>query len=100
MIFKSSLLKIVSINYNKLSFIYPSDIKAIGKVLYTKYIILFQLSALILLVAMIGAIVLTLRYKKKQNIKYQNINKQMLRNKKNSIKLCKVKNYEGLKIYK
>tara|TARA_B110000438_G_C15630630_1_gene570843 strand:- start:630 stop:920 length:291 start_codon:yes stop_codon:yes gene_type:complete len=49
--------------------------KLIGSVLYTKYFFLFQLSGLILLVAMIGSITLTLRQRgksKKQNIIKQN----------------------------
>lgn len=49
--------------------------KLLGGVLYTKYFFLFQLSGLILLVAMIGSITLTLRQRgkaKKQNISYQN----------------------------
>jgi NADH-quinone oxidoreductase subunit J len=49
--------------------------EAIGRVLYTDYIFFFQLAGLVLLVAMIGAIVLTLRHKpgvKRQNIGQQN----------------------------
>ena len=56
----------------------PSDVsntQALGLVLYTKYIHYFQLSSLVLLVAMVGAIVLTLRHKvsvKRQDINVQN----------------------------
>ena len=52
-----------------------SNTEALGLVLYTKYIHYFQLSAMILLVAMIGAIVLTLRHKarvRRQDINVQN----------------------------
>jgi NADH-quinone oxidoreductase subunit J len=52
-----------------------SNTEALGLVLYTKYIHYFQLSSMILLVAMIGAIVLTLRHKvsvKRQDINVQN----------------------------
>ena len=52
-----------------------SNTEALGLVLYTKYIHYFQLSAMVLLVAMIGAIVLTLRHKatvKRQDINVQN----------------------------
>ena len=47
----------------------------IGKVLYTKYLLGFEIAAIILLVALIGAIVLTLRERK--DAKYQNISKQV-----------------------
>jgi NADH-quinone oxidoreductase subunit J len=52
-----------------------TNTEALGLVLYTKYIHYFQLAGLVLLVAMIGAIVLTLRHKayvKRQNIDVQN----------------------------
>src|SRR5262249_36208663 len=52
-----------------------TNTEALGLVLYTKYIHYFQLAGIVLLVAMIGAIVLTLRHKayvKRQNIDVQN----------------------------
>jgi NADH-quinone oxidoreductase subunit J len=52
-----------------------SNTAAIGDLLYTKYILFFQIAAFILLVAMIGAIVLTLRHKPK--VKRQNIAEQV-----------------------
>ena len=58
----------------------PSDMpntQALGVILYDNYILIFQLSGLILLVAMIGAIVLTLRHR--QDIKRQDILEQMYR---------------------
>jgi NADH-quinone oxidoreductase subunit J len=54
-----------------------SNTEALGLVLYTKYIHYFQLSGMVLLVAMIGAIVLTLRHK--ANVKRQDINVQNAR---------------------
>ena len=51
--------------------------KIIGNILYTDYFLLFQLSGIILLVAMIGSIYLTLR--KRKGIKKQNIYKQILK---------------------
>jgi NADH-quinone oxidoreductase subunit J len=52
-----------------------SNTAAIGALLYTRYIFFFQMAGLVLLVAMIGAIVLTLRHKagvKRQDISVQN----------------------------
>ena len=54
-----------------------SNTEALGLVLYTKYIYYFQLAGMVLLVAMIGAIVLTLRHK--ANVKRQDINVQNAR---------------------
>ncbi len=54
-----------------------SNAEAIGQVMYTEYLLLFQLAGIILLIAMIGAIVLTLR--KRPNVKRQNIAKQTAR---------------------
>ena len=51
--------------------------KVIGNILYTDYFLLFQISGIILLVAMIGAIFLTIR--KREGIKKQNIYKQILK---------------------
>jgi NADH-quinone oxidoreductase subunit J len=51
-----------------------SNTEALGRVLYTDYVFLFQTAGLILLVAMIGAIVLTLRDRKTS--RHQNIQKQ------------------------
>jgi NADH-quinone oxidoreductase subunit J len=52
------------------------NIQAIGQLLYTRYLFVFELAGLVLLVAMIGAIVLTHRNRggvRKQNVKYQNM---------------------------
>ena len=67
--------------------------RALGKVLYTDYIYLFQCAGLILLVAMIGAIVLT--HRKRDNVKKQDAIKQVLRNKEDSIKISKINIGDG-----
>jgi NADH-quinone oxidoreductase subunit J len=67
---------------------------ALGLVVYTDYLLLFQLAGLILLVAMIGAIVLTLRHRK--DVKRQNVVDQMQRDPKAAIKLVDVKPGQGL----
>ena len=68
----------------------------IGKVLYTDYIHLFQLSGMILLVAMIGAIVLTFR--QREGVKRQSYFKQISRERKESVELVDVENNKGVKI--
>tara|TARA_B100000131_G_scaffold238940_1_gene231173 strand:- start:2004 stop:2633 length:630 start_codon:yes stop_codon:yes gene_type:complete len=73
-----------------------SNAHAIGYVLYTDYIHVFQLSGMILLVAMIGAIVLT--FKKRSGIKRQSYIEQISREKSSSISLVDVKNNTGVKI--
>jgi NADH-quinone oxidoreductase subunit J len=65
-----------------------SNTAALGQVLYTKYVIFFQASALVLLTAMIGAIVLTLHHR--QNVKRQNIEEQNSRTAKSVVELKKV----------
>tara|TARA_B100000809_G_scaffold116978_1_gene115219 strand:- start:417 stop:911 length:495 start_codon:yes stop_codon:yes gene_type:complete len=68
----------------------------IGKVLYTDYIHLFQLSGMILLVAMIGGIVLTFR--RREGIKRQSYFKQISRERNEGVELAEPKNNEGVKI--
>ncbi|MBO6896258.1 MAG: NADH-quinone oxidoreductase subunit J [Shimia sp.] len=67
---------------------------ALGLILYDQYFLLFQLSGLILLVAMIGAIVLTLRHRK--DVKRQNVLEQMWRDPADSMELKDVKPGQGL----
>ncbi len=67
---------------------------AIGNVLYTEYIHLFQISGMILLVSMIGAITLT--FTKRENVKRQNYFKQIQRDKKEGVKLVDVENNKGV----
>ncbi len=75
----------------------PSDrhnTEALGVILYDQYFLLFQLAGLILLVAMIGAIVLTLRHR--QDIKRQDIVGQMMRDPAKAMELKDVKPGQGL----
>mgnify|MGYP001380570307 FL=1 len=71
-----------------------NNTEEIGNVLYTKYFIDFQLSGIVLLLAMIGAIVLTHVYR--PTIKRQNIDKQNTTYSKDRIKLVETKSGEGI----
>jgi NADH-quinone oxidoreductase subunit J len=68
--------------------------QALGLILYDRYILLFQLSGLILLVAMVGAIVLTLR--QRGDVKRQNVVAQMMRDPQKALALKDVKPGQGL----
>jgi len=71
-----------------------SNIEALGRILYTDYIYLFQAAGLILLLAMIGAIVLTLRHK--PHVKRQNIGEQVNRRREDAMEVVKVKPGQGI----
>ena len=71
-----------------------SNIEAIGLILYTRYIYFFEAAGLILLVAMVGAIVLTLRHK--VGVKRQSIADQVARSPATSIEVRKVETGRGL----
>ena len=71
-----------------------SNTEALGLVLYTRYIYYFQAAGLVLLVAMIGAIVLTLRHK--PNVRRQNISEQNARSKLTAIEIRHVRPGEGI----
>ena len=73
-----------------------SNTHALGNVLYTDYIHLFQISGMILLVAMIGAISLT--FSKRENIKKQSYFSQIQREKSSSVSLIDVESEKGVKI--
>ena len=73
-----------------------SNTRALGNVLYTDYIHLFQISGIILLMAMIGAITLT--FSKRENIKRQNYFHQIEREKTSSVSLIEVESGQGVKI--
>src|SRR5262249_29317532 len=66
-----------------------SNAAAWGEVIYTQYVLYFHLAGLILLVAMIGAIVLTLRHR--EGVKRQNVGKQVARTPAFGVELKKVK---------
>ncbi|WP_298491904.1 NADH-quinone oxidoreductase subunit J [uncultured Maritimibacter sp.] len=68
--------------------------RALGLLIYDDYILLFQLAGLILLVAMIGAITLTLRHRK--NIKRQDVLAQMYRDPAKALEMVDVKPGQGL----
>ncbi|MBT3466707.1 MAG: NADH-quinone oxidoreductase subunit J [Ascidiaceihabitans sp.] len=68
--------------------------EALGMILYDQYFLLFQLSGLILLVAMIGAIVLTLRHR--ADVKRQDVVTQMMRDPAKTMELKNVKSGQGL----
>uniref|UniRef100_A0A3B0IXP5 NADH-quinone oxidoreductase subunit J n=1 Tax=Wolbachia endosymbiont of Aleurodicus floccissimus TaxID=2152762 RepID=A0A3B0IXP5_9RICK len=75
------------INYN------TNNVKAIGNLLYTDYMYTFHLSGILLLVAIVGAIALTLQDKKK-GVKKQNVLKQLTQS--SSVKLVKAKFGKGV----
>ncbi|CAN5686910.1 NADH-quinone oxidoreductase subunit J [soil metagenome] len=67
---------------------------ALGTIIYTRYILLFQVAGLILLVAMVGAIVLTLR--KREGVKRQDVRAQLYRDPARAVTLRDVKPGQGL----
>ena len=71
-----------------------SNTEALGLVLYTKYIHYFQIAGMVLLVAIIGAIVLTLRHKAR--VKRQDINVQNARTPELSMSVRKIASGQGL----
>jgi NADH-quinone oxidoreductase subunit J len=75
----------------------PADItntEAIGLVLYTRYVYLFEAAGLILLVAMIGVIVLTLHHKR--DVRRQSVPQQVGRRREDSVELVEVESGRGL----
>ena len=71
-----------------------TNTEALGLVLYTRYVYYFQAAGLVLLVAMIGAIVLTLRHK--PNVRRQNIADQVARTKATAIEIRRVRPGQGI----
>ncbi len=71
-----------------------TNTEAIGRVLYTQYVYVFQASGLVLLVAMIGAIVLTLR--ERPGVKRQSIAAQVARTREAGVELKDVKPGQGI----
>jgi NADH-quinone oxidoreductase subunit J len=71
-----------------------SNTQALGLVLYTKYVYFFEAAGIILLVAMIGAIVMTLHHK--PQVRRQNIAEQVARGRASAIELVKVRPGQGL----
>jgi len=73
-----------------------SNTHLLGQILYTDYIHVFQLSGMILLVAMIGAIVLTFR--KREGVKKQSYLKQISRERSEGVQVLEVETNKGVKI--
>ena len=73
-----------------------SNTHALGQILYTDYIHVFQISGMILLVAMIGAIVLTFR--KREGVKTQSYIKQISRERYEGVQTLEVESNKGVKI--
>ena len=73
-----------------------SNTHALGQILYTDYIHVFQISGMILLIAMIGAIVLTFRQRK--GVKKQSYIKQITRERSEGVEVLEVPSYKGVKI--
>ena len=90
--YKPDLLSVNSIKLDPNT----TNTHSIGNILYTEYIHLFQLSGMILLVAMIGAIVLT--FKKRTGIKRQSYIEQISREKSSGVSLVDVEINTGVKI--
>ena len=90
--FKPDLLDSISLNISS----EINNTQSIGNVIYTDYIHLFQLSGMILLVAMIGAIVLTFR--ERSGVKRQSYIKQISRERDEGVKLVEVEVNKGVKI--
>ena len=73
-----------------------SNTHSLGQILYTDYIHVFQLSGMILLIAMIGAIVLT--YRKREGVKKQSYLKQISRERSEGVEVLEVSSNKGVKI--
>jgi len=90
--YKGTFVPLSAINLN----LDISNTHALGNILYTDYIHLFQISGMILLVAMIGAITLT--FSKRENIKRQSYFDQIQREKDSAISLVEVESGKGVKL--
>ena len=90
--YKPDLLNSLSINIST----EVTNTRSIGNVLYTDYIHLFQISGMILLVAMIGAIVLT--YRERAGVKRQSYVKQISRERVEGVDLVEAERNKGVKI--
>jgi len=89
--YKGTFVPLSTINLN----LDISNTHALGNILYTDYIHLFQISGMILLVAMIGAITLT--FSKRENIKRQSYFNQIQREKDSAVSLVEVESGQGSK---
>ena len=101
-LFFEIVISIVGVNFgefstpaSELKVVYSEveNTRALGMVLYTKYGYLFQCAGMILLVAMIGAIVLT--HRQRDSVRRQKVGKQILRNRDDSVEIKKVELGKG-----
>ena len=101
-LFFEIVISIVGVNFgefstpaSELKVVYSEveNTRALGMVLYTKYGYLFQCAGMILLVAMIGAIVLT--HRQRASVRRQKVGKQILRNRDDSVEIKKVELGKG-----
>jgi len=90
--YKGTFVPLSAVNLN----LDISNTHALGNILYTDYIHLFQISGMILLIAMIGAITLT--FSKKENIKRQSYFDQIQREKASGVSLVEVESGKGIKL--
>jgi len=90
--YKGTFVPLSAINLN----MDISNTHALGNILYTDYIHLFQIAGMILLVAMIGAITLTFR--KRENVKRQSYFAQIQREKDSAVSLVEVESGKGVKL--
>ncbi|MDN5248909.1 NADH-quinone oxidoreductase subunit J [Bartonella sp. TP] len=81
-------------SFNPISHANVSNTQLLGDILYTKYAFYFELSGLVLLIAMIASIVLTLHHR--PNVKRQNIAEQVARSRENAIEIKKVQSGKGI----
>ena len=89
--YKENITSSSTLNLEKLS-----NTHQIGQVMYTDYILYFQISGIILLLSMIGAILLT--YRKRTGVKTQSYFKQIQREPSTSVVLKNVESYKGVKV--
>ena len=90
--YKGTFVPLSSSNFNN----DLSNTHALGNILYTDYIHLFQIAGIILLVSMIGAITLT--FKKRENVKRQSYFDQIQREKISGVSLVEVESGKGVKL--
>jgi NADH-quinone oxidoreductase subunit J len=89
---KEALPELVAPSKNQ----YLTNTEALGHIIYTKYFLIFQGAGIVLLIAMVGAIVLTLTHS--TNVRRQSIHQQVSRTREQSVMLVDVKSGEGVNI--
>ena len=89
--YKPNLIENTNLISNKIS-----NTHSLGQVLYTDYIHIFQISGMVLLIAMIGAIVLTFR--QREGVKKQSYLKQISRERSEGVEVIEVASKKGVKI--